>query len=64
LERKVRDSCGKSVAEGGPPAEIECLEWKSTIRFTNPQTFETIYLRVFIYHDNKADNQVRNEEGK
>jgi len=44
LERKVRDSCGKSVAKGdpaghaeeapGPPAESECLEWKSTIRFT------------------------------
>jgi hypothetical protein len=35
----VRDSCGKSVskgdptgaksAKGGPPAESECLEWKS-----------------------------------
>ncbi|MED3889929.1 hypothetical protein P4601_08285, partial [Peribacillus frigoritolerans] len=21
----------------GPPAESECLEWKSTLRFTNPQ---------------------------
>ncbi|PHD70992.1 hypothetical protein COF64_24640 [Bacillus sp. AFS043905] len=40
MERKVRDSCGKSVAKGetpqasaeeahGPPAESECLEWKS-----------------------------------
>jgi len=39
LERKVRDSCGKSVSKGdptgaksaeeapGPPAESECLEW-------------------------------------
>ncbi|MDQ7861880.1 hypothetical protein RCO48_15615 [Peribacillus frigoritolerans] len=37
MERKVRDSCGKSVAkgdpagdaEGGPPEESECLKWKS-----------------------------------
>jgi len=41
LERKVRDSCGKNVSTGdpagaksaeeapGPPAESECLEWKS-----------------------------------
>ncbi|MDQ7861967.1 hypothetical protein RCO48_16295 [Peribacillus frigoritolerans] len=37
MERKVRDSCGKSVsketpqaeAEGRPPAESECLERKS-----------------------------------
>ncbi|MDQ7863068.1 hypothetical protein RCO48_24645 [Peribacillus frigoritolerans] len=37
----VRDSCGKSEsrgdprgaksAEGGPPAESECLKWKSTL---------------------------------
>jgi hypothetical protein len=28
----------KSAEEApGPPAESECLEWKSTIRFTNPQ---------------------------
>ncbi|MDQ7860058.1 hypothetical protein RCO48_00405 [Peribacillus frigoritolerans] len=43
MERKVRDSCGKSESRGdpagakaprrlhGPPAESECLEWKSTI---------------------------------
>jgi hypothetical protein len=47
LEWKVRDSCGKSEAKGdptgaksaeeapGPPAESECLEWKSTFKFTN-----------------------------
>ncbi|MFJ5747883.1 hypothetical protein ACIP97_04670 [Peribacillus frigoritolerans] len=29
MERNVRDYCGKSVAKGGPPAESECLEWKS-----------------------------------
>ncbi|PAW28577.1 hypothetical protein BKC07_12445 [Peribacillus simplex] len=44
MERKVRDSCGKawpretpqarSVEEApGPPAESECLEWKSTFEF-------------------------------
>ncbi|PCD09704.1 hypothetical protein CMV16_04700 [Peribacillus simplex] len=42
----VRDSCGKSVskgdpagaksAEGVPPAESECLEWKSTIGLYKP----------------------------
>jgi hypothetical protein len=32
--------------------------------YFHSKTFVTIYLRVFIYHDNKADNQVRNEEGK
>ncbi|MGE8018606.1 hypothetical protein ACQKOM_06745 [Peribacillus frigoritolerans] len=47
MERKVRDSCGENVAKGdpaghaeeapGPPAVSECLEWKSTIRFTNLQ---------------------------
>ncbi|MFJ5747944.1 hypothetical protein ACIP97_04980 [Peribacillus frigoritolerans] len=44
MERKARDSCGKSVAwetpqarRGGsrPPAESECLEWKSTFHITN-----------------------------
>ncbi|MBR8644121.1 hypothetical protein KEH51_03835 [[Brevibacterium] frigoritolerans] len=47
MERKVRDSCGKSVAKGdpqeshGPPAESECLEWKSLHipTFRNPFPF-------------------------
>jgi hypothetical protein len=44
LERKVRDSCGNSESKGdprrkcaeeapGPPAESECLKWKSTSKF-------------------------------
>jgi hypothetical protein len=42
----VRDSCvkagprdptGAKRAEGGPPAESECPERKSTFRFTLPQ---------------------------
>ncbi|MBR8645630.1 hypothetical protein KEH51_21305 [[Brevibacterium] frigoritolerans] len=43
MERKVRDSCGKSVSRETPqaqaeeaprpPAESECLEWKSTFPF-------------------------------
>ncbi|PRA90221.1 hypothetical protein CQ056_11080 [Peribacillus simplex] len=27
----------QASAEGGPPAESECLDWKSTIRITNLQ---------------------------
>ncbi|MBR8644133.1 hypothetical protein KEH51_03950 [[Brevibacterium] frigoritolerans] len=42
MERKVRDSCGKSVSRGDPAgasrggfptAESECLKWKSTSEF-------------------------------
>ena len=46
MERKVRDSCGKSASKGdpagacaeeapGPPAESECLKWKSTSKNCN-----------------------------
>ncbi|TDL88485.1 hypothetical protein E2R55_14935 [Vibrio vulnificus] len=56
MERKVRDSCGKSVAwetpqacRGGsrPPAESECLEWKSTFLFYKPtkKCWQTIICR-------------------
>ena len=46
LERKVRDSCGKSASRGDtagkaeeaprPPAESECLKWKSTFTLYKP----------------------------
>ncbi|TKH10774.1 hypothetical protein FC678_13750 [Peribacillus simplex] len=53
----VRDSCGKSVSKGepagaksaeeasGPPAESECLEWKSKkqIRFIAKYTNQVPY---------------------
>jgi hypothetical protein len=26
----------QAQAEGGPPAESKCLEWKSTLKFYNP----------------------------
>ncbi|MBR8643940.1 hypothetical protein KEH51_01845 [[Brevibacterium] frigoritolerans] len=45
MERKVRDSCGESVAKGDP----EGLEWKLTIRFTNPQKRSKPYTLGYLY---------------
>ncbi|MDQ7860866.1 hypothetical protein RCO48_06855 [Peribacillus frigoritolerans] len=48
MERRVRDSCGKSASKGDPtgaraprrlpdrPRKSECLKWKSTLIFYTP----------------------------
>ncbi|MDQ7860082.1 hypothetical protein RCO48_00550 [Peribacillus frigoritolerans] len=45
MEQKGRDSCGKGESRetpqaqehrGGPPAESECLERKSTVKLLKP----------------------------
>ncbi len=57
----MRDSCGKSVqgetpqahAEEArePPAESECLEWKSDVRgFINPHKTETNLIFIEVHN--------------
>ncbi|MBR8645631.1 hypothetical protein KEH51_21310 [[Brevibacterium] frigoritolerans] len=57
MERKVRDSCGKSVSRETPqaqaeeaprpPAESECLEWKSTLKFSQPLKKKIKDIQIF-----------------
>ncbi|TDL91617.1 hypothetical protein E2R55_00595 [Vibrio vulnificus] len=55
IEMEGRDSCGESASKGdptgaksaeeapGPPAERECLEWKSTFKLQTQKSIELVY---------------------